>query len=195
MISALLFCFLLSWLAEEAGLAAIVGAFAAGLILEEVHFREFRERVSMHELIRPITTLFVPIFFVLMGIRVRLEMFASLQVLGLAAALTVAAIIGKQVCGLAVREKGLDRISIGVGMIPRGEVGLIFAGIGKSLNVVDDALFSAIVIMVTLTTFAAPPVLRWSLGRWERKQKMADRIVDISSFQRLLESPTISSLH
>ncbi len=169
-ISALLFCFLLSWLADEVGLAAIVGAFAAGLILEEVHFRDFRERISMHELIRPITTLFVPIFFVLMGIRVRLEMFASIHVLGLAAALTIAAIVGKQICGLAVREKGLDRISIGVGMIPRGEVGLIFAGIGKSLNVVDDALFSAIVIMVTLTTFAAPPVLRWSIGRWERIQ-------------------------
>jgi Kef-type K+ transport system membrane component KefB len=98
-------------------------------------------------------------------------MFASLHVLGLAAALTVAAIIGKQICGLVVREKGLDKVSIGVGMIPRGEVGLIFAGIGKSLNVVDDALFSAIVIMVTLTTFAAPPVLRWSIGRWEKKQK------------------------
>jgi Kef-type K+ transport system membrane component KefB len=148
-----------------------VGAFAAGLILEEVHFRDFRDRVAMHELIRPITTLFVPIFFVLMGIRVRLEMFASIHVLGLAAAMTVAAIIGKQVCGLVIRDKGLDRVSIGVGMIPRGEVGLIFAGIGKSLNVVDDALFSAIVIMVTLTTFAAPPVLRWSLGRWEKKQK------------------------
>lgn len=173
-ISALLFCFLLSWLADEAGLAAIVGAFAAGLILEEVHFRDFRERISMHELIRPITTFFVPIFFVLMGIRVRLEMFASLQVLGLAAALTIAAIIGKQICGLAIREKGIDKISIGVGMIPRGEVGLIFAGIGKSLNVVDDALFSAIVIMVTLTTFAAPPILRWSLGRWEKKHASAD---------------------
>lgn len=173
-ISALLFCFLLSWLADEAGLAAIVGAFAAGLILEEVHFRDFRERISMHERIRPITTFFVPIFFVLMGIRVRLEMFASLQVLGLAAALTIAAIIGKQICGLAIREKGIDKISIGVGMIPRGEVGLIFAGIGKSLNVVDDALFSAIVIMVTLTTFAAPPILRWSLGRWEKKHASAD---------------------
>lgn len=173
-ISALLFCFLLSWLADEAGLAAIVGAFAAGLILEQVHFRDFRDRVAMHDLIRPITTLFVPIFFVLMGLRVRIEMFASLHVIGLAAALTVAAIIGKQVCGLAVRDKSLDRVSIGVGMIPRGEVGLIFAGIGKSLNVVDDALFTAIVIMVTLTTFAAPPVLRLTIGRWERKQKMAE---------------------
>jgi len=173
-ISALLFCFLLSWLADETGLAAIVGAFAAGLILEEVHFKEFRNRVAMHELIRPITILFVPIFFVLMGIRVRLEIFASLHVLGLAAALTVAAIIGKQICGLVVGEKGVDKVSIGIGMIPRGEVGLIFAGIGKSLNVVDDALFSAIVIMVTLTTFAAPPVLRWSLGRWEKKQRKSE---------------------
>lgn len=170
-ISSLLFCFLLSWLADLAGLAAIVGAFAAGLILEEVHFKEFPDKAPLHELIRPIATLFVPIFFVLMGIRVRLEMFASLHVLGLAAALTLAAAIGKQVCGLAVAEKGLDRVSIGIGMIPRGEVGLIFAGIGRSLNVIDDALFSAIVIMVTLTTFVAPPILRWSLSRWESKQK------------------------
>ncbi|MEK9136000.1 MAG: cation:proton antiporter, partial [Bacteroidota bacterium] len=104
-ISSLLLCFLLSWLADAVGLATIVGAFAAGLILEEVHFKEFKETIHLHELIRPISTLFVPIFFVLMGIQVRLETFADSSVIGLALGLTVAAIIGKQMCGLAVVEK------------------------------------------------------------------------------------------
>lgn len=168
-ISSLLLCFLLSWLADTVGLATIVGAFAAGLILEEVHFKEFKETIHLHELIRPISTLFVPIFFVLMGIQVRLETFADFSVVGLALGLTVAAIIGKQVCGLAVVEKGLDRVSIGVGMIPRGEVGLIFAGMGKALNIVDGALYSAIVIMVILTTFITPPVLKLTLSRRDRR--------------------------
>jgi Kef-type K+ transport system membrane component KefB len=168
-ISSLLFCFLLSWLADAAGLAAIVGAFAAGLILEEAHFKEFKEEVTLHQLVRPITTLLVPVFFVLMGIQVRLETFTDLSVLGVAAGLTVAAFIGKQVCGLAVKEKGLDRLTIGIGMVPRGEVGLIFASIGKSLNVVDDALFSAIVIMVIVTTLVTPPFLKITLTRWEKR--------------------------
>ena len=166
--SSLLLCFLLSWLANAVGLATIVGAFAAGLILEEVYFKEFKETIRLHELVRPISTLFVPVFFVLMGIQVRLETFADSSVVGLALALTVAAIIGKQVCGLAVVERGLDRVSIGVGMIPRGEVGLIFAGIGRALNIVDGALYSAIVIMVILTTLITPPVLRFTLSRGDR---------------------------
>jgi len=166
----LLLCFLLSWLADAVGLATIVGAFAAGLILEEVHFKEFKETIHLHELIRPISTLFVPIFFVLMGIQVRLETFGDSSVVGLALGLTVAAIIGKQVCGLAVVEKQLDRVSIGVGMIPRGEVGLIFAGIGKALNIVDGALYSAIVIMVILTTLITPPALKLTIARWGRKR-------------------------
>jgi Kef-type K+ transport system membrane component KefB len=170
-ISSLLLCFLLSWLAHAVGLATIVGAFAAGLILEEVHFKDFREDARLHQLIRPISTLFVPIFFVLMGIQVRLETFADPALIGLGVVLTVAAIIGKQVCGLGVTEKGIDRISVGVGMIPRGEVGLIFAAIGKALNIVDDAIYSAVVFMVIFTTLVTPPVLKLTLARWERKER------------------------
>ena len=169
LISALLFCFLLSYLANLAGLATIVGAFAAGLMLEEFHFTQFREQKKLHDVIAPVTTFLVPVFFVVMGIQVRLETFLRVDVLALALGLTVAAIIGKQVCGLAVVEKGKDRISVGVGMIPRGEVGLIFASIGKSLNVVDDAIFSAIVMMVIATTLVTPPVLKYTLGRSERR--------------------------
>jgi len=168
LISALLFCFVFAYVANLAGLAAIVGAFAAGLILEEVHFKEFQEDRHLHELLAPVTTFLVPVFFVVMGIQVRLETFLNGSVLGLALALTVAAFIGKQVCGLAVVERGLDRLSVGLGMVPRGEVGLIFASIGKSLQVVDDAIFSAVVIMVIATTLVTPPLLKFSLARGGR---------------------------
>ncbi|MBI4548334.1 MAG: cation:proton antiporter [Ignavibacteriae bacterium] len=170
-ISAILFCFLLSYLANLAGLATIVGAFAAGLILEQVHFQGFKEERQLEELLAPVTTLLVPIFFVMMGIQVKLETFANLDVLGIALGLTFVAFLGKQFCGLAVVEKGLDRLSIGIGMVPRGEVGLIFASIGKNLKVVDDAIFSAIVIMVILTTLVTPPLLKFSLHRYEKQQK------------------------
>lgn len=169
LISALLFCFVVAYLANAAGLAPIVGAFAAGLILEEVHFKEFNETKTLHDLLTPVTTFLVPIFFVVMGIQVRLETFLRLDVLGLALALTAAAFIGKQVCGLGVVEKGLDRLSVGVGMVPRGEVGLIFASIGKGLGVVDDAIFSAVVIMVIVTTLVTPPLLKFTLARFEKK--------------------------
>jgi Kef-type K+ transport system membrane component KefB len=167
--SSLLLAFGLAYAASKVGLAPIVGAFAAGLILDEVHFNSFRQEITIDQLIRPIATLLVPIFFVLMGIQVRLETFADPSVLGLAAGLTLAAIAGKQICGLGVLEKNLDRLSVGVGMIPRGEVGLIFAGIGKTLKVIDDGTFSAIVIMVMLTTLCTPPVLKYTLLRWERR--------------------------
>jgi Kef-type K+ transport system membrane component KefB len=168
LVSALAFCFTLAYLADLTGLAPIVGAFAAGLLLEPVHFRGFKEDIQIEELIRPVSTFLVPVFFVLMGIQVRLESFANIPVLGLAAGLTVAAILGKQVCGFGVLEKNLDRLSVGVGMIPRGEVGLIFASIGKYLNVVDDATFSAVVIMIIVTTLITPPILKLTLARKRR---------------------------
>jgi Kef-type K+ transport system membrane component KefB len=169
LISSLLFAFLLSYLANAAGLAAIVGAFAAGLLLEDVHFRWFRESISIEQILRPISIFLVPIFFVQMGIQVRLETFMDLSVLGVAAGLTVAAIIGKQICGLGVVGRGMDRLTVGVGMIPRGEVGLIFASVGKGMNVIDDATFSAVVIMVIVTTLITPPVLNITLSRWEKR--------------------------
>ena len=165
LVSALVFAFALAYLANLAGLAPIVGAFAAGLLLEEVHFRSFRGDVQLEQLIRPVSTFLVPIFFVLMGIQVRLESFANPSIMGLAGGLTLAAILGKQICGLGILERHLDRITVGVGMIPRGEVGLIFASIGKNFKVIDDAAFSAIVIMVIVTTLITPPLLTLTLRR------------------------------
>jgi Kef-type K+ transport system membrane component KefB len=169
--TALVFCFVLAYLASLIGLAAIVGAYAAGLILERVHYRDLAEREEheLEHLIRPISSFLVPIFFVLMGMRVGLEAFARPEILGLAALLTLAAILGKQACSLGATGR-LDRLTIGLGMIPRGEVGLIFASIGLGLSVngepiVDDEIYSAVVIMVVITTMATPPALKWSLGR------------------------------
>lgn len=169
LITALVICFGLSALAGIAGLAAIVGAFAAGLILEEVHFKEFSGNVSIKSLIQPVTTILVPIFFVLMGIQVHVESFLDPSVLGISAGLTAAAMIGKQLCGLVVYGKKVDRVTVGIGMIPRGEVGLIFASIGKELGVIDNEIFSAVVIMVIVTTFVTPPLLKWSTARAERR--------------------------
>ncbi|MBI1790669.1 MAG: cation:proton antiporter [Acidobacteria bacterium] len=166
----LTFCFLLSWLANVIGLASIVGAFAAGLILEDVHYRDFVDRGErpLEELVHPISAFLVPIFFVLMGMRTDLGAFTQKGVLGLAVALTVAAIAGKLVCSLGVVGTGIDRLSVGIGMMPRGEVGLIFANIGLALSIrgeriIDPATLSAIVVMIT--TMVAPPALKWSLTR------------------------------
>ncbi len=169
-ITALTFCFAMAYLADLIGLAPIVGAFAAGLVLEEACFERFGKQKPLHDLLEPFTTFFVPIFFVLMGLQVRLETFADPSVLALAGGITIAAIAGKQVCGLAVVGRGIDRLSVGVGMVPRGEVGLIFASIGRGLGVVDDVLFTATVIMVIVTTFITPPALKLTLARADRRR-------------------------
>jgi Kef-type K+ transport system membrane component KefB len=170
------FCFFLAYLANVIELAPIVGAFAAGLILDDIHFHDFLDRGdhSLEELIHPINIFLVPIFFVLMGIRVDLSTFGQVEVLGFAALLSIVAIIGKMICALGVVERGLDRISIAVGMVPRGEVGLIFAGIGASLilhgrPVVSTPIFSAVVIMVIVTTLITPPILKITLSRGDKK--------------------------
>lgn len=162
------FCFFLSWLADKIGLAAIVGAFAAGLILEDVHYRRFVDRGEggLEELIQPVASFLVPIFFVLMGMRTDLRAFLEPGVLGLAGALTAAAIVGKQACSAGVIGGGVDRVAVGIGMIPRGEVGLIFANIGLAMTlggqpIIDRSTFSAVVVMVIVTTMVTPPALKW----------------------------------
>jgi Kef-type K+ transport system membrane component KefB len=173
--TALVFCFTLAYLSSTIGLAPIIGAYAAGLILEELHSREFTARGEhdLEEIIQPVAELLVPVFFVLMGMRVDLAAFAQADVLGLAAVLTLAAVLGKQACSLGAFG-GLDRLSVGIGMVPRGEVGLIFAGIGLTLSVggqrvVDEGVFAALVIMVIVTTMITPPALKWSLTRGGRR--------------------------
>ena len=168
--SALVTCFVLAWTAEAVGLAPIVGAFAAGLVLEGVPFGDLLPPGDKLEtLLMPLSAVLVPLFFVHMGAQVKLEELAGGSVL-LAAALTFVAVLGKQACALAVVTKGADRLMVGLGMIPRGEVGLIFAGMGLTLRVDGQPLlgtgeFAAVVAMVLLTTVLTPPLLKWRVGR------------------------------
>ncbi|MDP4000861.1 MAG: cation:proton antiporter [bacterium] len=190
---ALSFALVFAFLAEEIGLAPIVGAFAAGLVLDPVHFRFFRKpqvaqeimdeaatlnephkgrlhKIADHlsdrhveELIEPIALLFVPIFFVYTGMTVKLETLFDPKILGIALAISVVAVLGKYVAGFVAGN--VNKHLVGFGMVPRGEVGLIFATIGRGLGVVSEEVFSVIVIMVIMTTLFTPPILSALLKR------------------------------
>ncbi len=191
---AIAFCLIFAYLAQMIGLAPIVGAFAIGLILDPVHFKFFknpafvddvkgaiksasqstREKISrvlekhsekhIEDLIEPVSYFLVPVFFVVTGMSVELQTLFDTQILMLALAITAVAFIGKVVAGIAA-SKGVDKLMVGVGMVPRGEVGLIFAMIGKNLGVINSQLFSIIVVMVILTTLLSPPLLAFLLRK------------------------------
>lgn len=174
LVIAISFCFTLAAVAGLMGLAPIVGAFAAGLVLEPSDYEIYRRKGEqpIEDLIRPLTTFLTPVFFVMMGLRTDLAAFLSTNILAFAAVVTLAAILGKQVCSLGVLERGVRRVVVGVGMIPRGEVGLIFTSIGASLAVAGRPVFSsdlvsAMIVMVIVTTLVTPPLLKWLLGRVE----------------------------
>ncbi len=164
---AFLFTMVLAWSAKALGLATIVGAFTAGVLLSDRYFTYWRGRdeqdYTIRDLISPLEMVLAPVFFIFMGIQVKLETFLRLEVLLLALALTVLGMAGKLIAGWGAR-RGYKRAAIGVAMMPRGEVGLIFATVGKGLGVVPDALFSAIVLMVVLTTLITPVLLKRMLG-------------------------------
>jgi Kef-type K+ transport system membrane component KefB len=190
---AIAFCLSFAYLAGLIGLAPIIGAFAAGLVLDPVHFRNFkapkmvldvRKVVNQHireehddvvlrtemnkvidhhshrhieDLIEPLAYFLVPIFFILTGMEVSLDTFSNLNILWIALIISVVAMAGKYVSGYFAGD--VNKKIVGIGMIPRGEVGLIFAAIGKGLGVLNNDLFSVIVVMVILTTLIAPPLL------------------------------------
>jgi Kef-type K+ transport system membrane component KefB len=165
-------CFTLAFLAEAIGLAGVIGAFAAGLLLDPYGegVRPHESAITLNELMEPLGDLFVPLFFVLMGIQVDLSSLADPAALGLGALLIVVGIAGKLACGAAAVGGGLRRLAIGFGMVPRGEVGLIFAGIGATLSVggeplLSEGTFAAVVLMVLVTTLVAPIGLRRTLAR------------------------------
>jgi Kef-type K+ transport system membrane component KefB len=161
LISSLIFAFVLSYIGAVIQLEAILGAFAAGLILAETDKKE-----DLVEQVIPIADMLVPIFFVVVGAQTDISVLNPLnpenrEGLITASFLVIVAIIGKLVTGLAVfGQPGINRMAIGVGMIPRGEVGLVFAGVGAATGVLPKSLDAAIIVMVILTTFLAPPLLR-----------------------------------
>lgn len=190
---AISFGLVFAYLAQKIGLAPIVGAFAAGLILDPVHFSYFKDphvvndvkdaadslddtaknqilhAIEPHaerhveDLIQPLGMFLVPIFFVVTGMNVKLETMFNLPIMLTALAITAVAFVGKIVSGLVAGK--VNKYIVGFGMIPRGEVGLIFAMIGKSLNVISDEIFSVIIIMVILTTLLTPPILTYLLKK------------------------------
>ncbi len=172
MFTSFMFVMVLAWMANLAGLATIIGAFAAGVILHEGYFdglHSNNSRTTIKDLIMPLEVILVPIFFVLIGIQVNLEAFLDPRIGLLGGILILAAIVGKVLSGWGAKS-GTNRWLIGFGMMPRGEVGLIFASIGKSLGVISDALFSAVVLMVIVTTLAAPPMMKLAT-RWDRHER------------------------
>ena len=162
---AVLFCVLLAALSELIGLASIIGAFAAGLVLAKTD-----RRAHIEEQVKPVADLFVPVFFVTVGMKVipaTLNPFdaGARGSLVLAVVLIVAAIAGKLTAGLGVYQRGAKHWLVGVGMVPRGEVGLIFAGIGLASGVIGKDLYAALITMVMITTFVVPPWLKALYGR------------------------------
>ena len=191
------FCLFFAWLAHWIGLAPIIGAFAAGLVLDEVQFRDFdeprlnadlrqatdnqsdtaqrvqatlahHEKHTLEVLIEPVGHFFVPLFFIFTGMQVKLEVFFNPDVLLTALAITALAFVGKIISGLAAGP--VNKWIVGWGMAPRGEVGLIFAVTGKAVGVINDEIFSVIVAVVILTTLLTPPILTMLIRRAAKRE-------------------------
>jgi Kef-type K+ transport system membrane component KefB len=151
----------LATLAAQIGLAAIIGAFLAGMV-----FAELSEQYELEQKALPLYEFLVPLFFVITGSRVDWRLFLDGSLLWIALAVTGLAILGKLIgCGAAAIGLGWRRTAIiGVGMAPRGEVGLIVANVGASLAVIPNEMYSTVVIMSVLTTLVVPPVLTLLYG-------------------------------
>ncbi len=169
-IVAALVCLGLAALAQAIGLAAIIGAFLAGMI-----FAEIQDQYGLHRSMEPLVDLVVPVFFVIMGAGVDLTLFGDVRVVGMAVILTVLALATKLLGGgLAVLKEGWDSaLIVGVGMAPRGEVGLIIAALGGRLKLIPPDLYAVIVAMCMATTLFMPPCMKWAvdLQRKHRARK------------------------
>jgi Kef-type K+ transport system membrane component KefB len=159
--------------AGAAGSAMIIGAFAAGLVLHTTPKGKEIEKAS--------TTLghfFVPIFFAAVGASINLASLANTQVLLIGGVLCVVAVVGKLISGFAPWWYSGNKMLIGVAMVPRGEVGLIFAQMGLATGALDEGLFSAVVLMVMVTTFIAPPWLAAIAGKPAQPSRDVDQGLD-----------------
>jgi Kef-type K+ transport system membrane component KefB len=157
----LIFAFILAYIGAVIQLEAILGAFAAGLVLAETE-----KRKELEEQVIPLADFFVPIFFVCVGAKTDLSVLnpaipSNREGLIIAAFLIVVAIVGKVITGFTLFDQPkLNKLAIGVGMIPRGEVGLVFVSVGAATGILTEATKAAIIMMVIITTFLAPPFLR-----------------------------------
>ncbi|MCA9333119.1 cation:proton antiporter [Candidatus Saccharibacteria bacterium] len=186
---AISFALVFGYLAELFGLEPIIGAFAAGLLLEEVHFRDFDESevvkdlkslefkapkdrektlriINKHQeshvedLINNIGLIFIPVFFVYTGLQIDFGSLLNPSLYVTAVIISIFAVIGKVVAGIAAKGSWNEKLLVGMSMVPRGEVGLLFAAVGKSLGVLSTEMFSVIILVVIITTFLAPPLIK-----------------------------------
>ena len=177
LLTGLVFAFVLSYIATAIHLEGILGAFAAGLILAETE-----KRKELEEQVVPLADFFVPIFFVCVGAQTDLSVLnpavpSNREGLIIATFLIVVAILGKVITGFTVfGNPNLNKLAIGVGMIPRGEVGLVFAGVGSASGALSEATEAAIIVMVISTTFVAPPLLRLVFKEEETVTEAVDKV-------------------
>ncbi|MGN2250353.1 cation:proton antiporter [Frateuria sp. GZRe14] len=156
-------CLGLAWLSTLLGLAAIIGAFLAGMIASETHQQHTLEKQT-----QPLLALLTPFFFVITGSKIDLAQLASAEAMGMLAIVTVIAIVSKLVGGwlgsLALGRRAAT--IVGFGMVPRGEVGVVVASLGLAAGVFSDRIYAVIVAMSLLTAMVTPPVLAWLLKRY-----------------------------
>lgn len=167
--AALIFCFLLAFVAEELGVAAIIGAYFTGVVFSTT---PHRNRVS-HEIQRIAYALFTPIFFINIGLSVKIGNISEVLVLSIAVIL--AAVLGKVIgCGIGAKVSKFsnrEALQVSIGMIPRAEVALIITNLGLELGVIGKDIFTAIILMVLVSTIVTPPLLKLSFGSKEDKIK------------------------
>ncbi|MBM3602671.1 MAG: cation:proton antiporter [Alphaproteobacteria bacterium] len=158
---ALIFAFGLAYAAEMTGSAALIGAFAAGLVLAETD-----QRHPLEHQIKPVTDFFLPIFFILVGAQVQLgTLWQDKAMMTMVGLLTVAAVVGKLMAGLGARGTLRHKLVVGSGMVPRGELGLIFASMGLASAVLNAQTHAALVVVVLVTTFLGPVLLNGLVNR------------------------------
>lgn len=160
---AIVFCFILAFLSEELGVAAITGAYFSGVVFS---MTSCRHKLS-HEVHRISSIIFTPIFFVAIGLGVDLR--AAISALGIGIILVVLGALGKIIgCGFGAKISGFgnkEALQIGFGMVPRAEVAIIIANLGLAINVINEKQLASVIMMVLITTLITPSLLKWSFGR------------------------------
>ncbi len=193
----LIICFFFSWLAHVLGLAFVVGAFIAGLILDEVYFKTFskanffihlrnlttqvpdtklrkqlnnvidlQEGKTIKELLKPISHLFVPIFFINIGMMLNISSLLNLKTFALTISLILISFFGRILSGYLVREKNINNLILGLGLTPIGEAGLIFTAFGRDIGIIDGNVLSAIVSAVVISSIITPILIKFSVKKY-----------------------------
>ncbi len=174
-------CLILAFTAELIGMHTIVGAFAAGLLLQNMRLREGEKSHGVELVMRPFNMLLVPILFVRAGALVRWEQFLDVNTVLLGLALTCASVSGSLFSGLCPIQKGINRLAVGLAMVPKLEVTLILASVAKSMELLSDAIFSSFILVVMLTSTLSPPLLKLTLSKKEEYIKLSKKEALVSA--------------